>query len=346
MKAYEAWPSRNRFCCGGRIMCGPAEDVFLTCGVWLSILLPSLLFFWQACPALLRDVGPFLPTAGAILFGTTVCLFCLTSYTDPGVIPRRAPSSADPPAGKQTRMVWIPSLEREVQLRWCVTCKLWRPPRSSHCSSCDNCVLAFDHHCPFVGNCIGLRNYGWFSSFLLSVQALAVVVLIGFLMSSGANHSSSLEHIQGHDEESRSPVFIAVGVLIGLLVIPLTGLVGYHCMLVVSGSTTKERWVAAAARGRRMGTAALEAGGWNKLRDDGGEGTSAAQGVAEQGVAEQADGTQPAHDEARLAAEGLPEGWLLEISLSKCEPCIPSLLSTRAPILLSSTDLANPSCDS
>ena len=45
------------------------------------------------------------------------------------------------------------------RLKYCETCKIFRPPRTSHCTTCNNCIMVMDHHCPFVNNCIGKRNY-------------------------------------------------------------------------------------------------------------------------------------------------------------------------------------------
>merc|ERR1719218_289203 len=71
----------------------------------------------------------------------------------------------------------VPSELRERGYRWCQTCRIVRPPRASHCRDCDHCVMRFDHHCPFVNNCIGQRNYAFFTGFVTSALALATMVL-------------------------------------------------------------------------------------------------------------------------------------------------------------------------
>jgi len=63
-----------------------------------------------------------------------------------------------------------------IQVKFCTTCMIWRPPRASHCSLCQGCRMKFDHHCPWIGNCIALKNYRYFLFFIL--------YLIGFLLSS------------------------------------------------------------------------------------------------------------------------------------------------------------------
>jgi|LauGreDrversion4_2_1035121.scaffolds.fasta_scaffold869508_2 hypothetical protein len=44
-------------------------------------------------------------------------------------------------------------------LRYCNSCNTYRPIRGVHCYSCNNCIIGFDHHCIWLGTCIGSRNY-------------------------------------------------------------------------------------------------------------------------------------------------------------------------------------------
>ena len=33
---------------------------------------------------------------------------------------------------------------------------------SFHCTICNKCVELYDHHCPFINNCLGYRNHKFF----------------------------------------------------------------------------------------------------------------------------------------------------------------------------------------
>ncbi|XP_049572971.1 palmitoyltransferase ZDHHC1 isoform X4 [Syngnathus scovelli] len=92
-----------------------------------------------------------------------------TGLPDPAESPRRPAnelelglSGGGPPASS---VRWVP-------LAW-----VERGPKSKHCSACNKCVADFDHHCRWLNNCVGSRNYKLFLCSVVSA-VLGVCVLL------------------------------------------------------------------------------------------------------------------------------------------------------------------------
>ena len=94
--------------------------------------------------------------------------------TDPGIIPRQSGSNNQFRA-KNYNVVINGSL---LKLGYCHTCSIFKPPRTSHCKSCDNCCQRFDHHCLWLGNCVGKRNYKYFYLLVLFISLNSIVEII------------------------------------------------------------------------------------------------------------------------------------------------------------------------
>lgn len=61
----------------------------------------------------------------------------------------------------------LPALTRTpIGPRYCEKCVHIKPDRCHHCSVCGVCVTKMDHHCPWVNNCVGFKNYKFFILFL------------------------------------------------------------------------------------------------------------------------------------------------------------------------------------
>lgn len=48
----------------------------------------------------------------------------------------------------------------------CDICNIQRPPTASHCYACNVCIDGLDHHCAFIGKCIGKKTIRSFQIFI------------------------------------------------------------------------------------------------------------------------------------------------------------------------------------
>ncbi|XP_040206891.1 palmitoyltransferase ZDHHC14 isoform X1 [Rana temporaria] len=247
-RKWEVFPGRNKFYCNGRIMMARQTGVFYL--TMILILVTSGLFFAFDCPYLAVNITPAIPVIGGILVFFVMGTLLRTSFSDPGVLPRATPDEAadlerqiDVANGSTSGGYRPPPRTKEVvingqtvKLKYCFTCKIFRPPRASHCSLCDNCVERFDHHCPWVGNCVGKRNYRFFYMFILSLSFLTVFIF-AFVITHVILRSQQTGFLNALKD---SPASVLEAVVCFFSVWSIVGLSGFHTYLISSNQTTNE----------------------------------------------------------------------------------------------------------
>lgn len=114
-------------------------------------------FFLQMLPWLTE-----LPWSCMVFAALCIAFFALhyrCYKLDPGFLEARGTPVPLAPAQRMMLAAQNPS--------WCYTCNIYKPIRTKHCSNCDRCVAEFDHHCPVVGNCVGVGNRRAFLGYLI-----------------------------------------------------------------------------------------------------------------------------------------------------------------------------------
>ena len=108
---------------------------------------------------------------GTLIAFISLLFLLICIFSDPGVLPK---SNTNKNIEKDNKTVFMENKKmyyfirgRKFKVRYCQTCNIFRGPSVSHCKKCDNCVENFDHHCPWLGNCIGKKNYFYFFIFLI-----------------------------------------------------------------------------------------------------------------------------------------------------------------------------------
>lgn len=236
----------------GRFISGP--DARSCIASVLMILVPSILWHVSVGAFFARSYSPIFSIFGVLLQLAALVLLISTAFTDPGIMPRSKeytehydPHSKSYRQKPPNRYYDLHLRGHPFKLKWCTTCNIYRPPRCTHCAVCENCIERFDHHCPWIGNCVGKRNYWLFYSFVSTTGLLNVYVLatsmaqMGVLISDFTTDRGITGGQAFVDAMTQEPLTTALVLYCAGIVWFVVGLCMYHSYLISTNQTTYEQ---------------------------------------------------------------------------------------------------------
>ncbi|KAF7108664.1 hypothetical protein CFC21_109088 [Triticum aestivum] len=257
-RVYQAWKGSNIFFLGGRLIFGP--DVRSLIATVCLIVIPVIIFAAVVSPQLAHgyqnQIGGWVASVSIIFTAYILVLLLLTSGRDPGIVPRNSHPPEPEDIGESSNLSDWPGgqhgsaglpLTKDVlvngvlvKVKYCHTCMLYRPPRCSHCSICNNCIERFDHHCPWVGQCIGKRNYRFFLMFVSSATVLCIYVFTFCWVNIGKTMDTH-ECTFGR-AILKSPISAILMLYTFVAVWFVGGLTSFHLYLISTNQTTYENF--------------------------------------------------------------------------------------------------------
>ena len=231
------WQGDNYIYLKGKILMGPCSFRPTLLSL-VSISIPVFLFFFFNSNFLINKISIIIPFIIGIIYIITVILLIIAAFCDPGIIFRFPLEKNIIEDRKEYKIFQLGYIKR---YKFCSTCLIMRPNRSTHCGDCNNCVEKFDHHCPWIGSCVGKRNYKYFYFFLFFLNSLICLIIIFCLIHIIKNIIDKINK-NNNKKIDLTETIMSLYIIIyeGLTMVFVTGLFIYHTKLVLKNVTTKE----------------------------------------------------------------------------------------------------------
>ncbi|XP_067348661.1 palmitoyltransferase ZDHHC1 isoform X2 [Channa argus] len=139
---------------------------------WLLYIYFAITGFGVFIPLLPAHWIPAGYICTGIMFLCHLCVHVMAVSIDPGDYNVRTKSNKGP----------VPVFDRSkhahvIENCHCYLCQV-DVPESKHCKACNKCVENFDHHCRWLNNCVGRRNYKLFLQSVVSALLGVCLVLV------------------------------------------------------------------------------------------------------------------------------------------------------------------------
>ena len=244
---YTEWEGYNYFPYNGHILEGPCS-FRPTMATGLAVCLPVGLFIGFNAEFITNQWTKAILIVSGVLALIVLYFLILCSFTDPGILRRNYFNGLFKYDRKLTKIFQLGYVRN---YKYCGTCAIMRPIRSSHCYDCCNCVEKCDHHCPWVGNCIGKRNYKYFYFFVVSFTFLLLYLEIFCIAhiwkylydKINENNEKPLSKRREHISAlSLCDLIMSLYLIVyGIVCLSFTiALAFYHTLLIFTNTTTKE----------------------------------------------------------------------------------------------------------
>eukprot|EP00128_Syssomonas_multiformis_P000101 Colp12_sorted_trinity150504_noHs@18610 len=166
----------------------------------------------------------------AIFFAVLILaniLFLASVYTDPGFIKTKGVEDLEDGLLEQT--------SDEQPKKICKKCPptVIKPLRTRHCKECNRCVARFDHHCPYLGQCVGERNHVVFYLFLLVYFPLSITATVLAFQCFSWSFGTATDMVTTIVHTGTIFVFFIAILCFGILTV-------CHTYLIANGMTTYE----------------------------------------------------------------------------------------------------------
>ncbi|XP_065853220.1 protein S-acyltransferase 10 [Euphorbia lathyris] len=233
--------------------------------VVLHLVYAGVLFFFDDDLVQSIQQEPWYMALYLLLFVTTLVQYFVTSCSSPGYVldamravndenilfPRATMTSKQPASSKNGSLTITVDTSQpgrnltswtklvldmyppgtSIRTLTCSYCNVEQPPRAKHCHDCDRCVLQFDHHCVWLGTCIGQGNHCQFWWYICQETALCLWTGILYIAYLKANITSAWW---------KDAIMIMLLVTLSISMIFLFLLLIFHSYLILTNQTTYE----------------------------------------------------------------------------------------------------------